>query len=54
MYDDALGLQPEKPRWVIKAAPLDKQRKEILQRLNFLLHRMEGRHFAARQVQTAK
>lgn len=49
-YDKALGKTAEEPRWVQKSRGLDNKRRECLRELNLLLHRMEGRHFAARQV----
>jgi hypothetical protein len=53
MYDDAIGKQVEAPRWVKRSRKLDNDRKLLLQELNFLLHKMEGKHFAAQQVSKA-
>lgn len=53
-YEEAQGKQIEEPRWVQRSRKLDNKRRVLLQELNLLLHRMEGRHFAAKQVEKAR
>ena len=37
---------------LVATAQLQKKRIALIQKLNALLHRMEGRHFAKKQAQT--